>query len=303
MKKNIIILWLSFIVLCSCKRDKELESSEKLQPEYTMIKLSGDRPNLNISILLDLSDRIDPVKYPNGAMDYYLRDIGHIKSVAQAFEIHLRNKQSIRINDHIQLYLDPEPSDRKLNEKIKSLKMSFTRDNATRELILQTSKSYDSIARQIYETAITDNKYVGSDTWRFFKNKVKDYCIDDQSRNILVVLTDGYIYHKDTKLKEINHTTYLTPQDIRKFKLDDKDWQEKITNENFGFIPANSDLTNLEVLVLGINSDKKNPYEEDVIIKYWTDWLENMGISKFEIKVTDLPTNMDKLIKDYILNE
>tara|TARA_R110001606_G_scaffold376284_1_gene534899 strand:- start:168 stop:626 length:459 start_codon:yes stop_codon:yes gene_type:complete len=151
--------------------------------------------------------------------------------------------------------------------------------------------------------AIEDNSYVGSDTWRFFKNKIKDYCIDDNYRNILVILTDGYIFHKNSKIEEDNKTSYLTPQTIRKFKLNTGNWQEKIEKENFGFIPATENLQNLEILVLGINPDNKNSYEQDVIEKYWSDWFNSMKVNKYESKNASLPSNMDKIIKDFILKE
>ncbi|WAC03375.1 hypothetical protein N7U66_07530 [Lacinutrix neustonica] len=143
---------------------------------------------------------------------------------------------------------------------------------------------------------------MGSDTWRFFKTKVNDYCVDENFRNILIVLTDGYIYHKDTKMKEAKLTSYLTPQVIRSFKLNTKDWENDIAEKQFGFIPANNDLSNLEILVLGINPDTKNPYEEEVIKKYWSDWFDAMKVNRYVIKSAALPSNMDKIIKDFILN-
>ena len=39
--------------------------------------------NLNISVLLDLSDRIDTIKYSNPSMEFYQRDLGYLKSVAK----------------------------------------------------------------------------------------------------------------------------------------------------------------------------------------------------------------------------
>jgi hypothetical protein len=300
--KNYVIgmLFFSFI-FSSCKEDKQELRVEKNQSVgYKIIKLPPNRPNLNISILLDLSDRINPVKYPNTSMDYYVRDIGYIKSIAESFEIHLRNKRSIKIDDNLQLFIDPEPSDKSLNEKIEKLKMSFTKDNAKKNLILKTSKHYDSISKLIYESAINDNKYVGSDIWNFFKNKVNDYCIEKDHRNILIILTDGYIYHKDSKRKELNLTTYLTSQYIRSIKLNNKDWKNRFVNENFGFLAPIKDYSNLEVLVLGVNPDKKNPYEDDVIKAYWEKWFTDMKVKHFEIKNTDLPSNMEKIIRNFI---
>ncbi|WP_299117108.1 hypothetical protein [uncultured Winogradskyella sp.] len=287
------------LILTSCEETK----SKSITVEEETIKLSPNRPNLNISILIDLSDRINPKKYPNPAMEYFERDLGYIHSIAKSFEWHVRNKRSIKINDHIQLYIDPEPSDSNLNEKINSLNITFTKNNAKREVIMKTSALYDSISKQIYRSAIEDNNYVGSDIWGFFKTKVEDFCLQDEHRNILVILTDGYLYHKDAKLKEDNLTSYLTPQDIRNFKLNKPDWKDKIQDLDFGFISTKSNLKELEVLVLGINPDPKNPYEQDVIFQYWKDWLTKMNVKDFEIKTAILPANMDKIIKDYILKE
>ncbi|NRD24092.1 hypothetical protein HNV10_12600 [Winogradskyella litoriviva] len=298
------IVFIILVTVLSCKNDKE-ESNVELSIENNepTTKLSPNRPNLNISILLDLSDRIDPVKYPNPAMEFYERDLGYIHSVVESFEWHLRNKRSIKIKDHIQLFIEPEPADGALNSKIQSLNMSFTKDNAKKEYIMQTSGVYDSIVKQIYQSAIEDNNYVGSDVWGFFKNNVQDFCVEEDFRNILVVLTDGYLYHKDVKIKEKNLTSYLRPQDIREFKLNKANWKERMETENFGFIPMQDDLKNIEVLVLGINPDKKNDYEQDVIFKYWKDWLTQMNVKQFEIKLANLPANMDKVIKDYIFQE
>lgn len=301
MKKIIIAIIVFSFIIVSCKEDKPIEFIKEIESDYSTIKLSSNRPNLNISILLDLSDRINPIKYPNPSMEFYLRDIGYINSIAQSFEIHLRNKKSIKINDKLQLFIDPEPSDQNLNEKIKTLKISFTKDNATKSLILKTSKRYDSISKLIYDKAISDNKYVGSNIWSFFKNKVNDYCVENNHRNILIILTDGYIYHKDTKIKELNLTTYLTPENIRDSKLNSSQWNDRFTNKNFGFIPATSNLSNLEILVLGVNPDKKNSYEDDVIKAYWGKWFKDMKVKRFEIKNADLPTNMEKVIRNFIL--
>ena len=302
-KTHILILLLFLIIFSSCQTNNKKEELIKSSNDSPSVKLSQERPNLNISILLDLSDRIDPKKYPNPAMEYYQRDLGYIHSIAESFEWHLRNKRSIKINDHIQLYIDPEPADPGLNEKISMLNMTFTRHNAKKELITQTSKLYDSITQLIYKSAIQDNHYVGSDIWGFFKTKVEDFCIKENHRNILVVLTDGYLFHENAKIKEENLTSFITPQQIRTYRLNNSNWKEKIDNENYGFIATRDNLQNLEVLVLGVNPDKKNPYEQDVIYKYWSDWLTKMNVKSFEIKLASLPATTDKIIKDYILME
>jgi len=290
------LAFLSFVFI-SCKGDPK---AKEFLHEHDFPKVAVNS-NLNISVLLDLSDRINPSKYPSPAMEFYQRDIGYLKAIAENFESHIMNKRLIKIDDKIQVFIDPEPSDKTLNQKLEALKISFNKNTVSKEGILTTCKKYDSISTLIYEAAIKDDHYVGSDTWRFFKNKVNDYCIEEGYRNVLVVLTDGYIYHKDAKIKEGNRTTYLTPQDVKHFGFNKSGWKDKFDQQDFGFIAANKNLNNLEVFVLGINPDAKNPYEEDVIRAYWTKWLTDMNVKNFEIKQADLPSHMKKMIQDFIL--
>lgn len=304
MKKitNRLSLFLILLFCFSCVEDSVKKDSIKLIQEKSLAK-NNTKQHLNISFLLDLSDRINPEKYPNESMEFYQRDVAYIQSVSEAFDSHLRNKKVRQMNDKIQLYFDPEPINEDINKISDQLKYNITRETVSLELLDKIKNTYTTKPIEIYNLAIKDNTYVGSDTWRFFKTKVKDYCIEENYRNILIILTDGYIFHKNTKIKEGNLTSYLTPQSIRKSKLNTSKWEEKIEKEGFGFIPATSGLENLEILVLGINPDKKNPYEEDIIIKYWSNWLKNMNVNQFQIKNTGLPSNLDKIIKDFILKK
>jgi len=292
-------VFLLLIVFLSCGKNPD----KKVTKEDNQIakEIPDKSNNLNISFLLDLSDRISPSKYPNPTMEYYLRDVAFIKSVSEALDSHLRHKKVRAMNDKIQLFFEPEPLNQNINSISNSLKYAISRGNASLELLDKLKEVYATKPKEIYDLAIADNEYVGSDTWRFFKTKVNDYCIEEGYRNILIVLTDGYMYYKDTKIKEGNQTTYITPQEIRNNKLNTKDWKDKMIDQHFGFIPANDDLSNLEVLVLGINPDNKNPYEEDVLLKYWKDWFNSMHVKRYDIKTAELPSNLDKVIKEFIL--
>ena len=287
-----------------CKSDvsgnEELEIDDSALIEVAEKTNTGNQ-DLNVSFLLDLSDRIDPKKYPNPTMDFYERDAAYIQSVSDAFYSHLRSKKLRLMNDKIQVFFDPEPLNSNINDMSEALKYSFTRKTTTVEKIVQVKKTYSTTPIEIYKLAIEDSKYIGSDTWKFFKSKARDYCMEEDHRNILVVLTDGYIYHENSKFKEGNKSTYITPKTIRANGLNTSKWEEKFNDNKYGFIPATEGLDNLEVLVLGINPDNKNPYEEDVIVKYWSEWFDAMGVKKYEIKTAGLPTNMDKVIKDFIL--
>jgi hypothetical protein len=295
MKLNIkltIILLISTMTF-SCKNDATDTNKDQ-------IKTKDVSENLNISLLLDLSDRISPTKYPNPTMEYYLRDVGYINSVSEAFTEHVRKKKIIKAHDKIQLFFDPAPLNPEINKISQELKIELNKGNASKELIKNIKTIYANNPLKIYNLAVKDGNYVGSDIWRFFKTKINDYCVEKEYRNILVILTDGYIYYKDTQMKEENFTTYLTPESIKSNKLNSPEWNKKIMNQKLGFLKANNDLSNLEILVLGINPNPKNPYEEDVIKTYWTNWFQVMKVKRFEIKNADLPSNMDKTIKDFI---
>jgi hypothetical protein len=282
---------------CSCNGD------QNATPESDSMKSSSNRKdNLNISILLDLSDRIDPVKNANPGMEFYKRDLGYITSISKGFENHLRSKPIRQDNDHIQIYFEPEPLSPVINRLAKELKLSFTKDNTTKDAILKISPQYISASNEIYKLAIKDNKYIGSDIWGFFKNKVNDYCIKPNHRNILFILTDGYIFHNNSKFTEGSRSSYLTPEFIRALKLNTSKYKEVMKKNDFGFIKANNDLSNLEVVVIGINPLKGNPFEGDVISEYWVKWLKEMKVKNPVMKPipADLPSNVETIIQNYI---
>lgn len=297
MKKIIqkVLMSLVLILLFSCKEDSKNEEKE-------IVLKNTPSENYNISILLDLSDRISLKKNPNPTMEFYQRDLGYIKSISEAFTQHLKSKRIRQIDDKMQLFFNPEPENPEINSIANELKIKVDKDNASKDLLNSISGNYASKTAKIYDSAIKDDNYIGSDIWNFFDSKVQDQCIDKGHRNILIILTDGYMFYEGTQIKNGSLSSYLTPQLIKQNGLNTNDWQKKFESENFGFIKIENDLSNLEVLILGINPGKNNPYEEKVIKAYWSKWLTEMKIKHFEIKSTDLPSNTDKIIKDFILN-
>lgn len=306
-----LLVTVIFISLLSCKGNGE--EKKELQSEILKTTAKSNCPtyllnnkenNLNISILLDLSDRINEKKYPNSSMEYFQRDLGYINIIANSFLEHIQSKSLVLMNDNLQVYFEPEPADLTINEKSKELKVTFDK-NLTKDLITSTKSKYETIPNQIYELAKKNSEYLGSDTWRFFKDKVERYCIKECNRNILVILTDGYMYHQDTKLREANETSYITPKTLRNFGLNNSKWGEVMKEKNYGFIKPTNNLNDLEVLVIGlVNHDKKrNPYGKDVMKKYWENWFEKMGVKKYEVYGAELPSNIEGTIKNFILNK
>lgn len=303
--KNIFNLFYLFIIILfffSCKSDDKNEDS-LTKKESTEIEKKDKNENYNISILIDLSDRISTTKYPNPTMEYYQRDLGYIESISEAFSYHVRNKKIMRMNDNIQVFFNPNPLNPEINEISKSLKIEVDKKNATKEFINTIDNTYKSEMSKIYQLALKDNNFIGSNIWGFFQNNIKDYCIKKTHRNILIILTDGYIFYKDNNFKEDNESTYLTPELIRSYNLNNKEWKEILETKRIGYLKANDDLSNLEILVLGINPNKGNPYEGKVVKEFWNKWFKEMKVKRFEIKESDLPSNQEKVIREFIIGQ
>lgn len=305
--KNYVFALVCFTLLSNCKKDidskvittelSEMETNLKSDSNCPEYLLKNKNSNLNISILLDLSSRIEEG-------DQYLDDIEYLKIIADEFTMNIGNEKTILIKDKIQLFFDPIPKNREIRNIADKLKFSLSRDNISKGVLSTINTDFSSQPKILYETAIkdaqTNNGYPGSDTWRFFKDKIEDYSIDLCYRNILVILTDGYMYYDNTVFNEDNMTSYILPNRFPK-DLTKSNWESIIKEKNYGFIPANTNLDNLEVLVLGIkNQNKNNPYTIDILKKYWVDWLEIMGVKNYKIKEADIPSNMENVIRDFI---
>ena len=295
------------VVFNACLPDKKPESessNDRLKIENSEIASECEShlrkrkdDNLNISILLDLSDRID-------LPQQQARDSSYVLSLAKEFNNHISKKKLGLLYDKIEVFFEPAPVNPKINELTDDLKVSYVKDVSKTKWMPKTIESYGTLPSQIYEQARSSSKkvgYPGSDTWGFFKNHVKDYCIEECRRNILVILTDGYLYHEANLRKEGNLTSYLTPQLLAQLKLNKPQWQEEIQTRNLGFIPATTGLEDLEVLVIGIQSQNaKHPYAQEIIETYWQTWLAKMNVKKYKIKSADLPSHMEKVIADFI---
>lgn len=306
MKKVALTSCLLFFFI-SCTHDKKgkfkditTDKNQKIQaknncPDYLMKR---KQENLNISILLDLSDRID---LPN----QQAKDSAYILSLAKAFNTHIKSKKLGLLYDKMEVFFEPIPTDPKINQISNRLKVSYRKGVSKKEWMPKTINLYENNPSLIYNMARLSSKrggYLGSDTWRFFKSHVKDYCIESCRRNILVILTDGYMYHEKTIMKNKSQTSYLTPQYLSKLALNTPNWKEIMEKRNLGFIPANKNLSDLEVLIIGIeNQNSKHPYAQDIIEAYWYNWLKSMGVKNAKIKNSDLPSRIEKTIFNFIL--
>lgn len=313
--RTIIASTLFLFIMGSCKNDK-VDKIQDLDCQPVK-KLSPRTENLNVSIFLDLSDRISPVRSPNAAMDYWKRDHEYLKTIVGSFQNHLRNKRVSTIDDNIKLRVHPLPHDiLEINEMIKELDMHFDKDNATLDNICSIYPIYMDHVAHLYESMLEQkepaakkgiDEYPGSDIFGFFKSNVKDYCIKEGHRNILFILTDGYEYYKDNgrKKDQNNKSNHILSSSLRDWGFNASNYKIKLENEGYGFEVVTSGLEDLEVYLIGLAP--KQSWEQDVLLHYWMNWFEAMGVKNFQngngrkyIKEADLPANIDNAIQEFI---
>lgn len=301
MKKLILLVvgvFLSLLfVQCGGNETKEKTSEN----EKTSVK-TGDK-QLNITFLLDLSDRIDPEKYPNSP-EHYQRDIAIVNEFVNIFKADMESKGGHKAKGKMKVLFSPQPQDANINKIAQELNidLSSTQVKNKKDIFENISTSFVKNLESIYQLTLQNKNFIGSDVWRFFKNDVKDYAIDANPdyRNILVILTDGYIYHENSKSIQNNRSSYLVPSFIKAKGLTGNNWKEKFDNGDFGYISTRQDLENLEVLVLEVNPSKNSLSDEDLIKAYFEKWFKEMNVKKFNIYNSDLPNNTKTRIENFL---
>jgi hypothetical protein len=247
---------------------------------------------LNISVMLDLSDRIDPNKHP-ASPEHAERDKAIVQKLIEYFKENMKSLGTYNSKGRFKVYMEPAPA----IANIETLQQKLYVDCSTMHDVKEKKNVFDSIENNfmnalddIYAETIRINNYPGSDIWRFFKNDV-DLCIssDTNYRNILVILTDGYIYDETTTQKVGSRVQNLTVSTIGKYRAN-ADPISAMDMEDFGLISCRNDLQNLEVLMLEIAPENNSQKDEDILIYCIEKWLKEMGVSNYAVYKSDLPT-------------
>lgn len=310
--KHLISILIPLTCFCSCSSNSVTKvEGENAETKNIQVTNAGDR-QLNINILWDLSDRIDTVTNPTSPQ-HYERDIQVIQAFASFFKKDMEKRGAFKAQGKIRVFFTPAPADPRINAIAADLSCDLSAytgaggNRKKKELHDSIESRFARNAYYIYQLAIAGKhgkkQWDGSDIWRFFKNDVKEYCVEPSGnyRNILVILTDGYIYHKDSKGKLGNRMAYILPESLRVFR-NRTDWEKVFSDNDYGLISTRKDLQDLEVLVLEINPSKEFKNDEDVIKAYLGKWFEEMGIlrSNYACYNTDLPEYSRKKIENFL---
>ncbi len=240
----------------------------------------------NISILLDLSDRI--TKKTSG-MSQVEKDTAIVSCLIEELKNKIVKNRIVKSMDRIKVYFYPSPSDQSIYSKSKLLDVDFSqKDKASKKQTLKTlDETFKQSIASIYNASLNDNHWIGCDIWGFFDSqKAQTYCVKEGYRNILVILSDGFIYHGNNIIKQDNNYSYIS--------------SHTLSNLNSGLIPCKSIVGDLEVLFLEINA---LPTQSNRIKDILKDWFTGMNVAKCEIHDTDLPTNIKEVIGSFFKEE
>ena len=261
---------------------------------------------LNITILLDLSDRIEPTKYPAAKPEHFKRDIEIVSHFTEVFKEDMEEKGAFMAKGKMKVIFSPRPNDDEINQIASDLFVDISDKNTKakekKQIFDNVTSNFKRSLERIYSKTIETKKYLGSDIWRFFKNDVVDYAVSDDPnyRNILVILTDGYLFHRSSKGKKGNRSMSLLPKDVQNNGFRTANWKSKFDKGDYGYITTRDDLKNLDILVLEINPSPQHKDDEDVIKAYLEKWFKEMNVNQFKLYNSDLPQYTKTRINKFI---
>jgi len=274
--------------------------------EFPLITASSGK-DLNISVLIDLSDRINSQidqRQPKQAE----RDINIINILSAAVKKNVAAHGSFKAKARYNVYFHPEPADKNMRDIASKLSVNWVGSNDMQHAkqnkiqYQQLEGNFANGLKDIYSIADKSSSYPGSDIWRFMKDEAKIKCIEQDTsyRNILIILTDGYLYYKEGKQQSSNRFNYIersTPQFAR---FRDPKLLAEFDRQDYGLIPATTRLGNLEVLVLECRPEEAYPQDFDIMQKYWCKWFREMGVKHAEIYKSQQPAYQEKIIAGFL---
>ena len=273
MMKKIFMLFALVGILVSCCETTPKQS----QPT---------EPPLNISVFIDLSDRLVRDMEPS----QMYRDTAIVGFLADYFKAKTLGPHIVTSKDNMKVFFYPTPqsSDIATLAQDLSVDLSSLKGVDKKKAVLAMKQIFQDNLAKIYEKAIDDgnnHKWPGCDIWGFFSGKKVDvHCVREGYRNILIILTDGYLYDENNKIKEGHGASFVLPQTLK-------------DPESF-LIAKRKGLENLEVRILEVNPyNKQEGYK---LVPVLENWLKEMGVEEITVSETDLPTNTQTIIKSFL---
>lgn len=333
-KLKLLILLLS-ISASRCADDNDNGTNDVAKVVETTQK---EIPHYNIVIVPDLSNRLDKKLYPRQLDDSSVYNVvlklipslikDHGKLAMQKDKFSLRLINSLNVPDfnvmQPKLTIDFGKFETKQVERIDYI------NNKGVKTINGDITEFKATAKKLYDEAST--KGYTADIWGFFNQTLDGNYFKlsnpienpnakakDVSKNILILVTDGYLDIKNQKESDCKDKIckWLTAERIDEFRTyynekgKGKELIEVFKNSGFGLTPVvNENLSNIEILMLEVydrSKDKggritKQPSDFEILKLFWNDFFEKSGAKRFEIRETcsseaDLETILNSFIR------
>lgn len=280
MKTKNILIAICTLLLCGSIYSCGGNDNNKTSPETN----KEAKTPLNISIYLDLSDRLIRRDITPSQKD---RDLAIVGYIADYFKAQTLGPQILQSKNNIKIFFYPAPNNSDIATLAADLSLDITKyEGKGKTIALNDMKEkFTRNLDAIYDKTIQASNWTGCDIWDFFSNKNVDaQCIRKGFRNILIILTDGYLYDAKHEVQDGDAFAFVTPTTLK--------------DKNSSLIVKRTGLENLEVCVLEVN-----PYDinhRDQLVSVLENWLKAMGVQKLTVAETDLPTNTQTVIKSFL---
>lgn len=320
-KLNLIILSILITTIsCSDDIDEGRAASSDNHSDATIAQ--KEISHYNIVMVPDLSNRIDKNVYPRQLDDSsvynvvlrliptLLSDHGRLAMQKDKFSMRLLNPLDVLNFNKLQPNLTIDLGKFR-TDQIGRVDYINNKGNVTLNGDIAKFKAATNI---IYEEAV--KKGYTADLWGFFNQSLNSNYFKltnpnnhpnaktkDVSKNILIIITDGYIDIKNQEKNACKEKVckWLNAEQVDKFrnyyKQQDKgkDLKEVFINSGYGLTPvSNNYLSDVEVLLVEVYDRSKNssgritkePSDYEILKLFWTDFFEKSGAKKFRIVET-----------------
>lgn len=280
----VIVLVITIYCVKECKDNTNENNITNTNVDNDIAQVPTSKQPLNISIYLDLSDRIKPDG--TNKLSQKDKDIAIVEYLANHIKDRAVKMKVLPCKDRIKVFFYPQPADAKIALLSEDLELDLgeTQPKEKKQKLKTFTDDFKNNLEQIYSSTITTGNWIGSDIWGFFNKPIDNYCIKKGYRNILVVLTDGYIYYAPDQRSNGSAHNFILPSTLR--------------DSNSSLMSSRKGLDDLEVLMLELNPTP--PTDQPKMEQVITDWLKEMGVQKCYVGETDVTSNTKMILQNFL---
>ena len=277
MKKlnNLLLLIFPFLIfIFGCQSHNSSDSNNKEVDTLNYV---------NITVLLDLSNRIDGILHP----DQVQRDTLIIREILNNFSEQVKHNGYIYSKDKIQILIAPQAGNKTINFNPHIEIAEIAKSNKIVRQVLPQSKT--QFIKDVTDIYSSKQMFNGADIYTFFKDfpeadfieksyeeKSRDGNVFYKYHNKMIIITDGYLnFEPKTQAVRCSNNSCMQMNVLRH----DSNWKQNFSKFKLKPIEGKN-FQNLEVLLLEINPNHPeiNVHESEIIEYYWKQWFNDINI-------------------------